>query len=52
MFPNGYEMRIKEKKLGAGQQLSEPEIGRLAAVMDRLLAQKQSCKIRRSCKYE
>lgn len=31
------EMRIKGKKLGANEQLSKPEIGRLVEVMDELL---------------
>ena len=31
------EMRIKGKQLGADEQLSKPEIGRLVNVMDALL---------------
>jgi len=31
------EMRIKGKQLGADEQLSKPEIGRLVEVMDALL---------------
>ena len=31
------EMRIKGKQLGANEQLSKPEIGRLVEVMDELL---------------
>lgn len=34
------EMRIKGKKLGANEQLSKPEIGRLVEVMDALLEQR------------
>ena len=34
------EMRIKGKKLGADEQLSKPEIGRLVEVMDALLEQR------------
>lgn len=34
------EMRIKGKKLGANEQLSKPEIGRLVEVMDSLLEQR------------
>ena len=35
------EMRIKGKKLGADEQLSKPEIGRLVQVMDRLLEERE-----------
>lgn len=34
------EMRIKGKKLGADEQLSKPEIGRLVQVMDQLLEER------------
>ena len=34
------EMRIKGKQLGADEQLSKPEIGRLVQVMDRLLEER------------
>lgn len=34
------EMRIKGKQLGADEQLSKPEIGRLVEVMDRLLEER------------
>ncbi len=34
------EMRIKGERLGANEQLSKPEIGRLVMVMDRLLEEK------------
>ena len=34
------EMRIKGKQLGADEQLSKPEIGRLVPVMDQLLAER------------
>jgi two-component system chemotaxis response regulator CheV len=36
------EMRIKGEQLGANEQLSKPEIGRLVEVIDRLTSQKQS----------
>lgn len=35
------EMRIKGKELGADEQMSKPEIGRLVHVMDALLARKE-----------
>lgn len=34
------EMRLKGEQLGANEQLSKPEIGRLVMVMDRLLDEK------------
>ncbi len=34
------EMRVKGKQLGADEQLSKPEIGRLVQVMDRLLEER------------
>lgn len=34
------EMRLKGERLGANEQLSKPEIGRLVMVMDRLLEEK------------
>ena len=34
------EMRIKGKQLGANEQLSKPEIGRLVQVMDQLLEER------------
>lgn len=40
------EMRIKGKQLGADEQLSKPEIGRLVNVMDTLLERKQAEKAR------
>ena len=36
------EMRIKGKQLGANEQLSKPEIGRLVEVMDELLDREES----------
>ena len=33
-------MRIKGEELGANEQLTKPEIGRLVSVMDRLLQEK------------
>jgi two-component system chemotaxis response regulator CheV len=36
------EMRIKGEQLGANEQLSKPEIGRLVEVIDQLTSQKQS----------
>ena len=36
------EMRIKGKQLGADEQLSKPEIGRLVEVMDALLDRRDS----------
>ena len=33
-------MRIKGKQLGANEQLSKPEIGRLVQVMDQLLEER------------
>lgn len=38
------EMRIKGKQLGANEQLSKPEIGRLVSVMDALLARSEADK--------
>ena len=35
------EMRIKGKQLGADEQLSKPEIGRLVEVMDALLDRRE-----------
>ena len=34
------EMRIKGKQLGADEQLTKPEIGRLVQVMDKLLEER------------
>ena len=34
------EMRLKGEELGANEQLTKPEIGRLVSVMDRLLQEK------------
>ena len=34
------EMRIKGEELGANEQLTKPEIGRLVSVMDGLLQEK------------
>ena len=35
------EMRLKGKQLGADEQLSKPEIGRLVEVMDELLDRRE-----------
>lgn len=42
------EMRIKGKQLGADEQLSKPEIGRLVNVMDALLARTMEEKVRQA----
>ena len=36
------EMRIKGRQLGADEQMSKPEIGRLVSVMDRLLSEAEA----------
>ena len=38
------EMRVKGKQLGANEQLSKPEIGRLVKVMDALLARSEDAR--------
>ena len=42
------EMRIKGKQLGADEQLSKPEIGRLVNVMDALLKRSYQEKARQA----
>ena len=41
------EMRIKGKELGADEQMSKPEIGKLVHVMDVLLEKKKEAKAER-----